>query len=146
MSIYDVFGGGNRPFDKEEWAAAKQAQRKEAYELIDNTCSEMMASGDSFRQYLNVQGRFDRYSVANAILVSEQMPEATQLKEYSKWKANRVYVNKDAQKIIILEQIRTIDKQRLKQYMGMMPNNIMARVDKALAVSVSLKGGQNGQY
>lgn len=39
----------------------------------------------------------------NAILVSAQMPEATQLKEYSKWKANRVYVNKDAQKIIILE-------------------------------------------
>ena len=25
-----------------------------------------------------------------------------------------------------IEQIRTIDKQRLKQYMGMMPNNIMA--------------------
>ena len=90
MSIYDVFSGGNRPFDKEEWAAAKQAQRKEAYELIDNTCSEMMASGDSFRQYLDVQGCFDRYSVANAILVSAQMPEATQLKEYSKWKANRV--------------------------------------------------------
>ena len=47
---------------------------------------------------------------------------------------------------ILLEQIRTIDKQRLKQYMGMMPNSIMARVDKALAISVSLKGGQNGQY
>ena len=103
MSIYDVFSGGNRPFDKEEWAAAKQAQRKEAYELIDNTCSEMMASGDSFRQYLDVQGRFDRYSVANAILVSAQMPEATQLKEYSKWKASRVYVNKDAKKVVILE-------------------------------------------
>lgn len=103
MSIYDVFSGGNRPFDKEKWAAAKQAQRKEAYELIDNTCSEMVASGDSFRQYLDVQGRFDRYSVANAILVSAQMPEATQLKEYSKWKANHVYVNKDAQKIIIIE-------------------------------------------
>lgn len=106
MSIYDVFSGGNRPFDKEEWAAAKQAQRKEAYELIDNTCSEMMASGDSFRQYLNVQGRFDRYSVANAILVSAQMPEATQLKEYSKWKANRVYVNKDAQKLLSLSRAR----------------------------------------
>lgn len=106
MSIYDVFSGGNRPFDKEEWAAAKQAQRKEAYELIDNTCSEMMASGDSFRQYLNVQGSFDRYSVANAILVSAQMPEATQLKEYSKWKANRVYVNKDAQKSLSLSRAR----------------------------------------
>lgn len=103
MSIYDVFNGGSKPFDKAEWAAQKQAQRKEAYELIDNTCAEMMISGDSFRQYLDVQGRFDRYSVANAILVSTQMPEATQLKDYNTWKQSRVYVNKDAQKVVILE-------------------------------------------
>lgn len=103
MSIYDVFSGGSKPFDKEQWAAQKQAQRKEAYELIDNTCSEMMISGNSFRQYLDVQGRFDRYSVNNAILVSAQMPEATQLKEKAAWKQSRVYVNKDAQKVIILE-------------------------------------------
>jgi len=103
MSIYDVFSGGSRPFNKEEWAAAKQAQRQEAYEMIDNTCAEMMKSGDSFRQYLDVQGRFDRYSVNNAILVSAQMPEATQLKERAAWKQSRVYVNKDAQKIVILE-------------------------------------------
>ena len=103
MSIYDVFSGGSKPFDKEQWAAQKHAQRKEAYELIDNTCSEMMISGDSFRQYLDVQGRFDRYSVNNAILVSAQMPEATQLKEKAAWKQSRVYVNKDAQKVVILE-------------------------------------------
>ena len=103
MSIYDVFSGGNKPFDKEQWAAQKQAQRKEAYELIDNTCSEMMISGDSFRQYLDAQGRFDRYSVNNPILVSAQMPEATQLKEKAAWKQSRVYVNKDAQKVVILE-------------------------------------------
>ena len=103
MSIYDVFSGGSKPFDKEQWAAQKQAQRKEAYELIDNTCSEMMISGDSFRQYLDVQGRFDRYSVNNAILVSAQMPEATQLKEKAAWKQSRVYVNKDAQEVVILE-------------------------------------------
>lgn len=103
MSIYDVFSGGSKPFDKEQWAAQKQAQRKEAYELIDNTCSEMMISGDSFRQYLDVQGRFDRYSVNNAILVSAQMPEATQLKEKAAWKQSRVYVNKDAKKVVIIE-------------------------------------------
>ena len=96
MSIYDVFSGGSKPFDKAEWAAQKQAQRQEAYELIDNTCSEMMADGESFRQYLDVQGRFDRYSVANAVLVSAQMPDATQLKDYNAWKQSRVYVNKDA--------------------------------------------------
>lgn len=103
MSIYDVFSGGSKPFDKEQWAAQKQAQRKEAYELIDNTCSEMMADGESFRQYLDVQGRFDRYSVANAVLVSAQMPDATQLKDYNAWKQSRVYVNKDAKKVVILE-------------------------------------------
>lgn len=30
MSIYDVFSGGSKTFDKEQWAAQKQAQRKEA--------------------------------------------------------------------------------------------------------------------
>lgn len=103
MSIYDVFSGGNKPYDKAEWAAQKQAERKEAYEMIDTTCSEMMTNGGSFRQYLDVQGRFDRYSVNNAILVSAQMPEAEQLKDKAGWKANRVYVNKDAQRITILE-------------------------------------------
>ena len=82
MSIYDVFSGGNRPFDKAEWAAQKQAQRNEAYGLIDTTCAEMEVNGDAFRQYLDVQGRFDRYSVNNAILVSAQKPEAIQLKEF----------------------------------------------------------------
>ena len=103
MSIYDVFSGGSRAFNKEEWAAQKQGQRKEAYELIDTTCQEMMADGSAFQQYLDVQGHFDRYSVNNAILVSAQMPEATQLKDYGSWKQSRVYVDKDAQKVTILE-------------------------------------------
>ena len=103
MSIYDVFSGGGRPFNKEEWAAAKQEQRQAAYELIDTTCEKMMADGGAFQQYLDVQGHFDRYSVNNAILVSAQMPEATQLKDYGSWKQSRVYVDKDAQKVTILE-------------------------------------------
>ena len=111
MSIYDVFSGGSRAFNKEEWAAQKQEQRKEAYELIDNTCSEMMANGGSFRQYLDVQGRFDRYSVNNAILVSAQKPEAIQLKDYSSWKQSRVYVNKDAQKVTILEPGKEYERE-----------------------------------
>ena len=111
MSIYDVFSGGSRAFNKEEWAAQKQEQRKEAYELIDNTCSEMMANGDSFRQYLDVQGHFDRYSVNNAILVSAQMPETTQLKDYGSWKQSRAYVDKDAQKVTILEPGKEYERE-----------------------------------
>jgi hypothetical protein len=102
MGIYDVFGTSHS-FDKKEWAAKKQSQRKSAYEIIENTCTKLIAGGDLFRQYLNVQGRFDRYSVNNAILVAAQFPEATQLKDWTAWKQNRVYINRDAQKITILE-------------------------------------------
>lgn len=111
MSIYDVFSGGSKPFDKAEWAAQKQAQRNEAYALIDQTCSEMMVNGDSFRRYLEAQGKFDRYTVNNAILVSAQKPEATQLKDKAAWKQSRVYVDKDAEKITILEPGKEYTRQ-----------------------------------
>ena len=44
----------------------------------------------------------------------------------------------DRDSIVLLEQIRTVDKKRLKQYMGMMPVEAMARVDKALAISIGI--------
>lgn len=58
-----------------------------------------------------------------------KLPTHTEVKDFDK-------LDKDS--IILLEQIRTIDKQRLKQYIGLMPDHIMARVDKALAISISL--------
>lgn len=50
-------------------------------------------------------------------------------------------LNKDS--IILLEQIRTIDKKRLQEYIGMLSESEMARVDKALAISLAMNGGQN---
>lgn len=46
----------------------------------------------------------------------------------------------DKNSLILAEQIRTIDKQRLKEYVGVMSDSSMARVDKALAISIFLKG------
>ena len=40
--------------------------------------------------------------------------------------------------IVLLEQIRTIDKQRLKEKMGTIDPSAMNRVDKALSVSFGL--------
>jgi mRNA interferase MazF len=42
--------------------------------------------------------------------------------------------------LILLEQIRTIDKMRLKEYIGTLNSEAISRVDRALAVSVGLKG------
>jgi len=40
--------------------------------------------------------------------------------------------------LILLEQIRTIDKARFKDYIGTLDCEIMKKVDKALAISVGL--------
>lgn len=42
--------------------------------------------------------------------------------------------------IVLLEQIRTIDKQRLKEFIGVLDQNDMRNIDTALAVSVGLDG------
>ena len=42
--------------------------------------------------------------------------------------------------LVLLEQIRTIDKSRLKEYIGTLDGDSMSKVNKALAISVGLKG------
>ena len=46
----------------------------------------------------------------------------------------------EQESIVLLEQIRTIDKQRLKDYVGELDRFDMQQVDRALAVSVGLAG------
>ncbi len=40
--------------------------------------------------------------------------------------------------IVLLEQVRTIDKKRLKEHMGTLDTSEMNRIDKALSVSFGL--------
>lgn len=40
--------------------------------------------------------------------------------------------------VVLLEQIRTLDKQRLREKMGNLPKTDMSRIDDALSVSVGL--------
>ena len=41
--------------------------------------------------------------------------------------------------VVLLEQIRTLDKKRLKEKMGILPATDMDRIDNALSVSIGLK-------
>ena len=50
--------------------------------------------------------------------------------------ASEAGLSKDS--VILLEQIRTIDKQRLKEKMGHLPESMMQEVDDALYVSFGL--------
>ena len=50
--------------------------------------------------------------------------------------ADRVGLAKDS--VILLEQIRTLDKRRLKEKMGHLDGNVMLQVNNAIAVSFGL--------
>ena len=50
----------------------------------------------------------------------------------------RETLSKDS--VILLEQIRTIDKRRLREHTGHADRSVMEQVDSALAVSFGLQG------
>ena len=46
--------------------------------------------------------------------------------------------------IVLLEQVRTLDKRRLKERMGNLESHDMQRVDRALSVSLGIAGTSMG--
>lgn len=93
----------NKQFDKSAWIEKKQQERQEVYDLMDKTANEVKIDVDKYKQYLDVQGRFDKYSVGNALVISSTMPNATQLKEFDDWKEVGAFIKKGANGIKILE-------------------------------------------
>lgn len=92
-----------QPFDKEAWAQKKQGLRQWAYETIDAATTAIAQSGDEFQRYLDVQSRFDRYSVSNALLILAQRPEATRIADFDTWKEQGVFIRRKETGFYILE-------------------------------------------
>ncbi|MDD6284503.1 MAG: type II toxin-antitoxin system PemK/MazF family toxin [Firmicutes bacterium] len=83
----------------------------------------------------------NRYSptVIAAAITSQR--DKTNLPTHIKVGADNSGLAKDS--IVLLEQVRTIDKQRLKERMGRLDQASMNRVNQALSVSFGL--GDDGQ-
>ena len=111
-----------RPFNKEEWAAKKQQERAEAFEMLDNATVEAVANPETFRDYLLIQSRFGKYSVSNALLISYQNNEATYLADFETWKEKGVFVQKGERGITLLE-----------------PGNEFTREDGTTGFSINVK-------
>ena len=91
------------PFDKEAWKQQKQEQREMVYAMIDDTAQTVARDGAAFQKYLDVQSRFDRYSVANALLILAQKPDATRIADFDTWKEQGAYIRKKETGFYILE-------------------------------------------
>ena len=98
----EVNENSNETFNKDDWKKQRQESRARAYEMLEEG-TKSLTDTDKFKSYLDVQSRFDRYSVSNAILVAHQMPEAIKLGDSKYWQEQGVYINKGEKAITILE-------------------------------------------
>ena len=112
----------NKPFDKNAWVEKKRMERAEAYVMLNNATEEIVSDGERFRDFLNTQARFDRYSVSNALLIAFQRPSATKVADFGTWKDDDVSVSKGEKAITILE-----------------PGNEYTREDGSTGFSVNVK-------
>ena len=96
-------GQNYQQLSKEDYSAKKQAEREAVFELSDNTALEVAGDGGKFRQYLDVQANFGRYSAVNALLIMAQKPEATRLGDFAHWKGRGGSVRGGQTGIAILE-------------------------------------------
>lgn len=91
------------PFDKEKWAEEKNRIREQVYAMAEQTAASFGSNTALFRQYLDVQSRFPRYSVNNALLITAQNPSATRLNDFDKWSEKQIRVKKGETGIYILK-------------------------------------------
>lgn len=93
----------NQSFDKEAWKKQKQEQREMVFSVIDITAKALAQDGAKFQSYLNVQSRFDRYSVVNTLLILAQKHDATFIADFDTWKEQGAYIRKKETGFYILE-------------------------------------------
>ena len=67
-------------YDKESFKQRKREQLQNAYKMIDEGLDKIKSNPSFFKEYLDVQSRFDMYTPRNAILIATQQPNAMQLK------------------------------------------------------------------
>ncbi len=80
----------------------------------------------------------NRYSpTVIAAAITSQINKA-RLPTHIELAANSFGLSKDS--VVLLEQIRTIDKRRLREKMGTVDGSLMNRIDNAIAVSFGIGG------
>lgn len=94
-------------YNQEKWKQIKDRQREWAYSTMEDMAQKIKIDSKLFKDYLDVQSRFEKHSVGNSLLILAKFPNATQFKERQAWKDLGIPIKKNAQPIIILEPVKS---------------------------------------
>lgn len=87
---------------KQSWGEKRKQERQAVFDMVDAATERLKVSGEAFQDYLDVQSRFDRYSMKNAILIAYQNKDAVKLATFEDWKADGISIRKGARSISIM--------------------------------------------
>lgn len=79
----------------------------------------------------------NQYSPTTIVLAITSQINKAKLPTHVELRADAYGLERDS--VILTEQIRTIDKTRLKQRIAVLKDDMMEKVDQALAISLALK-------
>lgn len=103
MSYDELLVGGQTPELKEQKVKPKLVRVTDLFEMSNQTALKVAKDPAMFREYLELQSRFERYSVSNVFLLLAQKPEATMIGDYASWQEKEVYIRKGEKAFYILD-------------------------------------------
>ena len=81
--------------------------------MSEQMTAAVATDGQAFKQYLDVQSRFDRYTANNALLIMAQKPEAQKIGDYGYWRDQGAYVKRQERNspILIMEPGKEYERE-----------------------------------
>lgn len=76
---------GEKEFNFEEWVERKQARRAALYSKVDEMADKALSDKEVLSNYLTVQAKLGKTSVANSLLIAAQKPDAINLRSFEDW-------------------------------------------------------------
>lgn len=88
---------------KDKWIERMKRDREIAYKKLKKKSLAIGNNMNELAKALEIQTKFEMYSVGNCILIQDQMPDAIYCREYNKWINDGYIVKRRDKSIIILE-------------------------------------------
>ena len=92
------------------WQEKQNKDRKAIYDIIEKNAVDVRDNGEKFREYLDIQSRFTKYSVGNCLVIMEKAPDSTQITDKESWKEKGIELKDNAKGFQILEPSRSNGK------------------------------------
>ena len=94
----------NDTFDREVYKTRKREEKDRIFEMLSEETQKLL-NPEKLKAYADVQARFLRSSVSNALLIGRQRPEATWIRPFDDWKNDNIFVNKGEKAILMLKPV-----------------------------------------